>query len=181
MPLYASHTKHAKGFFSSTIEGEEKVLKLLRGARAGIRVGLAKTYLEQYFLTKTVERFAPRGTNPNAQRGPDGRMWKSPQSSTVRGRKVNTTGVTQALVDTDRLRNAIDVVKRLPPFVRLNGGLGVFSIGVRGAAAVYAGVQNFGGTTPTGGVVPPRPFMGVSKKDAKTFELSLAKNIKKKI
>ena len=181
MPLYPTQTKHAKGFFKTSFDGEKKVLRMLRGARLGVHIGLSKTLLEQYFLTKTVERFAPRGTNRNAQSGPDGRPWRSPKASTVKRRKINTTGVTQALVDTDKLRNAIDIVKRLPPFVRINGGFGVFSIGVRGAAAVYAGVQNFGGTTPKGAEIPARTFMGVSKRDAKTFELSLAENIKKRI
>ncbi len=179
--LYPSQTRSNKGFFKSSITGEGRVLRMLRGARMGVRVGLSKTLLEQYFLTKTIERFAPRGKNRNAQRGPDGRFWRGPKQSTVRRRKVNTTGITQALVDTGKLRNAIDVVKRLPPYVRINGGFGVFSIGIRGAAAVYAGVQNFGGKTPSGATIPARPFMGISKRDAKTFELTLLKNIKRRI
>ncbi|GMQ91703.1 MAG: hypothetical protein BMS9Abin11_1014 [Gammaproteobacteria bacterium] len=181
MPLYPTQTRSVKGFFKSTITGEKKVLRLLRGARRGVKVGLSKTYLEQYFLTKTVERFAPRGRNPNAQRAPSGIPWKAPKYSTVNRRKANTSGFRQALVDTDKLRNAIDVVKRLPPFVRINGGIGTFSIGVRGAAALYAGVQNFGGTTPKGAPIPARTFMGVSKKDLKKFELTLLENVKKRI
>lgn len=157
------------GLFSTVIRGIRKLRSSIAGQIGGIEYAVAKKDLEEWTLKRIQQRFEPRGSNPNAQREPSGKLWPQLHPSTVPRRRRNRNK-NQALVDTGELRRSITVTRSNFTTTALRSRQGAtFTIGIRGSGRVKrkAVLHNFGGTNDRGNRVPRRAFMGMSKKDRK--------------
>ena len=166
-----------------TFKAVWKGLKGVRGkvsaAARAIGAGLASPNLDETLLASTVARFNQPGVHRNAQKAPSGVPWARPHPSTIRRRRQNKTA-NQALVDTGELKKSIAILgKKTSPSVLQSRGGGSIIIGVRPSspAAVYARLQQEGGTTPQGNIVPARPFLGFSDEDIKQISGTVRKGI----
>jgi hypothetical protein len=160
--------------FTSEVRGLPFVVAKLKAVRAGIAGFLGKRRIEKYLVEKTKARFEPRGTNPVAQRDPTGRMWPFAASSTVRSRKSRANrSRSRALYDTGLLQRSVVITKKGPGLNVIQTTGGSFRVGIKAntKAAKYGLFQQLGGVTPRGGVVPPRPFLGVGKAEAEELAI----------
>ena len=156
--------------------------KAVEGIQAGLGATFAKRVIERYLVDKTKARFEPRGSNPYAQRDPSGQFWPFLSQATVTAKKYRGEQVSrsQALYGKGVLQRSISIVRALPGFVSVQTGTGaVFEIGIHpgSPARKYARFLNEGGETPTGGRVPARKFLGVSKQDANDIGLIIRNNL----
>lgn len=172
----------ATGSTYSSVVGLPLVVSKLRALRSGIVLFLGKKRIEKYLIAKTKARFEPRGSNPVAQRAPDGRFWAYASKATVRRRKRNKDRL-RALYDTGSLQRSIVVTKKGPGISISAIGKGSFRIGVKAnsRARKYALIHQKGGRTPSGGVIPARPFLGVGKAEAEELSLIGKNTIEKSL
>lgn len=122
----------------------------------------------QFLVDRTVSRFAPAGVTDNAQTAPNGRPWARPHPSTLRRRRKNKRGATQALVDRGDLRKSIRVLSKDLSTTALHttsGGKIIVGVDPSSRAAKYAAVHQYGGRTPQGATIVARPFLGFSAED----------------
>ncbi len=168
--------------FASTISGLPIVVSKLKAVRAGIVAFIGKKRIERYLVARTKSRFEERGSNPLAQRSPDGQFWAWAKQGTVAGRYGSNKSRTRALFDKGNLQRSIAITKKGPGLAIIGRG-GTFVVGVRAnsPAAKYALFQQRGGKTPTGGVTPPRPFLGVGRSEAEELAVMGKELIEKRL
>ena len=153
------------GLFNTKWFGVNKAVAVLDGIRTAVGHALGVKAVESYILEQTQARFMPRGANPVAQKGPDGIPWASPSPVTIERRKSNRNAA-QAMVDTGELLEDIVITSSQPSSY---GGRGWVKVGLRAGsrARKYMHVLEFGGTTPQGRPIPPRPVFGTSANQAR--------------
>lgn len=162
----------AKSEFNTGVSGLPFVISKLKAIRAGVVGFLGKKRIEKYLVAKMKARFEPRGSNPVAQRSPDGRMWPFAAQATIERRAVNKDR-SHALYVTGKMQRAIVVTKKGPGLLIGVLGKGQFRIGIKANSPVakYGLVLNSGGVTPRGGIIPARPFLGVGKAEAEELAI----------
>lgn len=156
--------------FALKVTGLSRVRALVDKTVASTALLLGSKRMEDYLLKSVEDRFEPRGSNDLAQRAPDGSLWRMPEPITVATRKSNRNAI-QALVDTGTLQSS---------FITTRKSRSVFGVSVPTTLTVtvdpsspaykYFLFQNLGGTTPTGGAVPPREFLALSNNQIKTIQ-----------
>lgn len=150
----------------------------LRKVRRGISDALdgSAEFAESLVLKHTLQRFQRAGANKRAQTSPEGYDWPPPAESTLRSRKENRGGRSQAMVDTGLMRDSIyakrrksggdhDVSIRIRPGVQYSKGGGK-----RIAVSTVARLLQNGFINAQGKFVPPRPFAGIDEDTAKVLE-----------
>lgn len=157
--------------------GLGRIRRFIDRALASAQLIFAKRRVENFVIRKIKDRFEPLGARPSAQRSPDGRIWKAPRNSTILSR--SNPNRRQALFNKGSLRDSIGRVSGALDIARgTTTRVATATVGIpRGATGsegqrlelVGAFLQD-GGFTPTGGVVPSRRFIGVSRRDGQEFE-----------
>jgi hypothetical protein len=152
----------------------------------------AKNRVENFLIDRIQDRFEPAGSNPYAQKSPDGRFWRQRAAATILYRK--NPNRRQALFESGSLRDSIGIVR---------GGLAIEGALSRGVATqvrtatvgirpgyvnekgnnlqIVGAFLQSGGTTPNNADVPGRVFIGVSGRDSKELENTLQRIINKSV
>lgn len=165
--------------FDTKIAGADRVKVMMQTAIAATGAVLGSKVISKKILKMHQDRFAPKGTNPRAQKDPDGNPWAPLKLETLK--RAKNTNTSQALVDKGKLLKAIVIARdTLRNATRV--GTGHADIAVRrvqnrrkgkdGRIDVrytdeYAKVHQYGGGVSN---APARPFMGIGKPDALEIE-----------
>jgi len=158
--------------------GQQRLNRMLETSIDALGTVLDKNKITKMILRQTQDRFAPTGTNRNAQRSPvTGSFWAGLSDSTKRKKNKNRA---QKLVDKDKLRKAIYIARdTLKTATSVN--VGVADIGVRrvvnrqifknGTVKNYY-TDEYGGYHQEGtSKMPARAFLGVTRRDAAEVEV----------
>lgn len=126
-------------------------------------------------MKHALQRFEESGSNKRAQVSPSGKKWPPPSPNTLRTRKKNKSGASQALVDTGLMRNSLQATQSRSGGdhqIDISIKPGVFYKRKRGRISVaeVAALQQKGFITHLGGVVPARPFSGIDDDTARIIE-----------
>ena len=153
---------------STKVLGLAKLRKRLRGASVAVIALLQGGQIENFILARTKARFAPKGSNPVAQKDPEGKPWPGSDTDTIK-RRDNKRG-NQALYNSGTLYKSIKISKRntfAAALQSVTGGSVIVGVAKNSPAYRYARLMQGGGKTPRGGVVPARPFIGLGREDVK--------------
>jgi len=159
----------------SFITGKGRVLRMHQDAAKALKKTFTSGDIENLVLASIKARFE----NAKDQRDPDtGKAWPKLHKTTVKRRKSSVAGKLK-LVDTGSMKEAIKIKKKGLKKTS-DSGTGVSEIGFplakrSGSSPQFtvisiAADHTFGFIHPNGRVLPPRPFMGVSKKVGKEIE-----------
>lgn len=129
--------------------------------------------VKEVLVERTKDRF-------RTKKDPDGRRWLAIKKSFGRpplfGRKSNTDR-SDILVDTRALQDSIGLTGRSGATTGLGFRIGILDSRLQGRART----AQVGGRSPlTGGKVPARPFLGVSREDVTIIERLLKRIAKEK-
>lgn len=114
--------------------------------------------IEDTLVERTKKRF-------DTKKAPDGRRWKT--LSRLFFKRVQNQDRTDILVDTGSLRDSIGVTGRRGTATGLGFRIGITNPRLFGRASTH---QSGGISALTGGRVPARPFIGVSRQDVTIIE-----------
>ena len=170
--------------FSTTITGVPKLKAKFRAINLAISGAMGSRLIENFLLARTKARFLPAGSTDTAQRDPEGRAWPRPKQATIQ-RKIRagySANPSQALVASRALVNAIRTIRRNTSLTAIRSSAGgTFVIGVNKSspAYIYGRIQQSGGVTPRGGIVPARRYMGIGKGDVTLITAFLRNAVQK--
>lgn len=145
------------------VAGARALRDRLRAIRDMPRTISRDPRISEEIIKRTKDRF-------RTKKDPDGRRWKAIKKSFGRpplyGRKSNTDR-SDILVDRGDLRDSIGLTGRRGSTTGLGFRIGITDQRQIGKGALHQG----GGTSPlTGGRVPARPFLGISRQDTTIVE-----------
>lgn len=149
------------------IIGAEKLKARLRVIRALPKTIANDPRVKETIIQRTVNRFT-------TQKDPDGRAWRRLKKfgrPPLFGRKLNTNRG-EVLVDRGDLRDSIGLTGRRGTATGLGFRIGITDPRQIGKAILH---QQGGVSALTGGRVPARPFLGISKQDVTIVERLLKK------
>lgn len=132
--------------FSAKIDLGAAEKKLQELARRVSNLRPAFLEIREVLIESTQRRFVD-------QRDPDGRAWEPLRESTLASSKKR-----KSRFPTGILKQSGQLAENI------NGSATATSLAI-GSPEVYSAIQQFGGPTPNGGVIPERPFLGLSEGD----------------
>lgn len=163
-------------FNAQFVTGRGRVSKMFKDAADSLKDTFKSGVIEEQILENIQSRF----DEVKKQRDPDtGKAWPKLAKTTVRRRRFNVAGGRLKLMDSGSMRNKLGVRKK-GLSKTTDSGTGTSTIGYTPAARSKSSPQftlnsiaadhHLGVIHANGRVLPPRPFLGVSKKEGKAIE-----------
>ena len=160
----------------SFILGRKRTDRMLADARKALRETFKSGDIENLILANIQARFE----DPKKQRDPEtGKAWPKLAKTTVKRRQFNVATGKIKLVDSGSMVDAIKVKKKGLKNTT-DSGTGISEIGFDFAKRSKSSPQftvvsiaadhHTGVTHANGRILPPRPFMGIAKKEGKEIE-----------